>query len=118
MDLSFLDEIELKELEGKDEIVKTVRFSKDEFYLLKYLHYKNKRFSYIKELIENDLKGITPAASQISKSDIKNLIKETLKEDEELKNIIRDILKEDEEISNEKNLDIEGREELLSFMDK
>lgn len=120
MDLKFLDEIELKELEGKEEIIKSVRFTKEEFYLLKYLHYKNKRFSYVKNLIERDLQEtIEPAVNNISKKDIKNLIKETLKTDDELKEIIRDILKEDEEeiVIEEKKEDIsEAKKDLIGFM--
>ncbi|MFR5267167.1 hypothetical protein [Clostridium sp.] len=120
MDLKFLDEIELKELEGKEEIIKSVRFTKEEFYLLKYLHYKNKRFSYVKNLIERDLQEtIEPPVNNISKKDIKNLIKETLKTDDELKEIIRDILKEDEEeiVIEEKKEDIsEAKKDLIGFM--
>lgn len=120
MDLKFLDEIELKELEGKEEIIKSVRFTKEEFYLLKYLHYKNKRFSYVKNLIERDLQEtVEPTVNNISKKDIKNLIKETLKTDDELKEIIRDILKEDEEeiVIEQKKEDIsEAKKDLIGFM--
>lgn len=127
MDLSFLDDIKLSELDGKDEIVKSVRFSKEDFYLLKYLQYKNKKFSYVKELIVKDINNEFNSASSISKDDIKTLIKQTLKEDDELKDIIRDILKEDgHELRNEHEHDIKSdskkteteNPELLAFMKK
>lgn len=127
MDLSFLDDIKLSELDGKDEIVKSVRFSKEDFYLLKYLQYKNKKFSYVKELIVKDINNEFNASSSISKDDIKTLIKQTLKEDDELKDIIRDILKEDghelesenEHDSKDDNKQIETENpELLAFMKK
>lgn len=118
MELGFLDDIDLQELEGKDEIVKSVRFSKEEFYLLKYLQYKNKKFSYVKDLIQKDLdETISPT---ISKGDIKQLIKESLREDVELQNIIRDILKEDNyniEITEKtKENNDEEKQDLLDFM--
>lgn len=120
MDIEFLNGIELKELEGKDEVVKSVRFAKEDFYLLKYLALNNKKFSYVKELIERDLAGtLDVPATQISKTDIKNMIKETLRDDEELKEIIRDILKEDESVNIQvgKNKELEdAKNDISNFM--
>ena len=121
MDIEFLNGIELKELEGKDEVVKSVRFAKEDFYLLKYLALNNKKFSYVKELIERDRAGTleVPKQQTISKNDIKNMIKETLRDDEELKEIIRDILKEDESVSMqvEKNKELEdAKNDISNFM--
>lgn len=117
MDLTFLDEIVLKEeVDGKEETVKSVRFSKDEFYMLKYCKFLNKKFStFIKELInesinelENENKGLNINIDAI-KEQLKNEVKKEL-----LKELSIDLINDD--TGKEKIENIEGRNDVLNFM--
>lgn len=120
MDLSFLDDINMTELENKDEIIKSIRFSKEEFYMLKYCKYLNKRFAtFVKELIDSDITNTR--IKECNEIDIENLKRE-LKEElrEEIKAELLEEIKETfskykiEENSLDKiNKD---RQELLDFM--
>lgn len=57
----FLNDIELSELEGKEEdfvIYKGIKFNKDERELLKFIKWKGEKFSnYVKYLIEQDMRN-------------------------------------------------------------
>lgn len=85
MDLEFLDSIEMEELEGKDEVIKSIRFSKDEFYMLKYCKHINKRFAtYVKELMEQDIKNDSKGYDfdiEKLKQELKQELKEELLEE-------------------------------------
>lgn len=110
----------MDELESKDEIIKSIRFSKEEFYMLKYCKYLNKRFAtYVKELIESDIANTR--IKECNEMDIENLKKE-LKEElrEEIKTELLEEIKETfskykiEEIYSDKIN--EDKQELLDFM--
>lgn len=128
MDLTFLDKIEMEDLEGKDEKIQPVRFNEDEFYMLKFIKFKNKRFAtYIKELIDKDIKEYLSDTSNTINSlnleQIKDDLKEELKEEltneirnellEELKKELQDKL--DKMEIKQDNID-ESKKDLLDFM--
>ena len=81
---------------------KSIRFSEEERYMLDHIEASGLRFSsYIKELIRKDIE----VRSLPVDFDIKDMIKDALKNDNELKEIIRTIINEDEkpsEVSEEK----------------
>lgn len=106
MELTFLDNIEIEEeLKGKDQTTKSIRFSEDEFYMLKYCKYKNKKFSVlVKELINESIRN--EGKSFNSNIDI-NRIKEELKEE-----LLNELSKENIESSN----DDEAKKDILNFM--
>lgn len=110
MELTFLDNIEIEEeLKGKDQTTKSIRFSEDEFYMLKYCKYKNKKFSVlVKELINESIRN--EGKSFNSNIDI-NRIKEELKE-ELKKELLNELSKENIESSN----DDEAKKDILNFM--
>ena len=107
MDLTFLDKVEMEDLEGKDEKIQPVRFNKDEFYMLKFVNFKNKKFAtYIKELIEKDIKeylsntdntNITNSSLSIDLEQLKEELKEEIKEEltEEIRAKLLEELKEE-----------------------
>ena len=121
------------DLEGKDEKIQPIRFNKDEFYMLKFINFKNKRFAtYIKELIEKDIKeylskldntGITNSVLSIDLEQLKEELKEEIKE-ELIEEIRENLLKEFKEDLKEKldNMDLkqenidESKSDLLNFM--
>lgn len=129
MDLTFLDKIEIEDLEGKDEKIQPVRFNKDEFYMLKFINFKNKRFAtYIKELIEKDIKeylsnadntSITNSTLSIDLDQLKEELKEEIKEEltEEIRAKLLEELKEklDNMDLKQENID-ESKNDLLNFM--
>ena len=128
MDLTFLDKIEMEDLEGKDEKIQPVRFNEDEFYMLKFIKFKNKRFAtYIKELIDKDIKEYLSDTSNTINSLNLEQIKDDLKEElkEELTNEIRNELlvelkkelqdKLDKMEIKQDNID-ESKKDLLDFM--
>ncbi|EGT0681984.1 MULTISPECIES: hypothetical protein [Clostridium] len=133
MDLTFLDKVEMEDLEGKDEKIQPVRFNKDEFYMLKFVNFKNKRFAtYIKELIEKDIKeylsntdntNITNSSLSIDLEQLKEELKEEIKEEltEEIRAKLLEELKEElkEKLDNmdlkQENID-ESKNDLLNFM--
>lgn len=124
MDLTFLDKIEMEDLEGKDEKIQPVRFNKDEFYMLKFINFKNKRFAtYIKELIKKDIKEYLSSAD----NDVLSINLEQLKEElkEELTEEIREKLLKElkyEPKENFDNMDLkkenidESKNDLLNFI--
>lgn len=76
IDLSFLDEINL----GEQVIIKSVRFNKDEHYLLKHIVYQNKRFAtYIKELIERDIVSCYDHSdTEVNRKELEVLVREII----------------------------------------
>lgn len=129
MDLTFLDKIDMEDLEGKDEKIQPVRFSKDEFYMLRFIKFKNKRFAtYIKELIEKDIKeylsdtdniGITNSTLNIDLEQLKEELKEEIKGEltEEIRTKLLAEFKEnlDNIDLKQENID-ESKSDLLNFM--
>lgn len=131
MDLTFLDKIEMEDLEGKDEKIQPVRFNENEFYMLKFVKFKNKRFAtYIKELIDKDIKEYLSNSNNSSntrnsldfeqlKDDLKEEIKEELTTEirneilKELKKELKDKL--DKMEIKQDNID-ESKKDLLDFM--
>lgn len=114
MDLTFLDKIEMEDLEGKDEKIQPVRFNEDEFYMLKFVKFKNKRFAtYIKELIEKDIKEYLSTTDNIS------ITNNTLTIDlEQLKEEVKEELKEELTKEIRAKLLVELKEELKEKLDK
>lgn len=95
VDLSFLDNVELDE-KDKDILVKSVRFNQNEYYMLKFCKYKNKKFAtYVKELIIADI------IKDITKTEFNNINKDYLKE------VIREILKEEQTDGNVNEIKID-----------
>ena len=122
MDLTFLDKIEMEDLEGKDEKIQPVRFNEDEFYMLKFIKFKNKRFAtYIKELIEKDIKeylsntNITNGALSIDLEQLKEELTEEIRTRllEELKEELKEKL--DNMDLKQENIN-ESKNDLLNFM--
>ena len=76
MDLKFLDNIQLK----SDNNFKSIRFGKNEIYLLKFIQYKERNFSaYVKQLIRNDLEEFICKNNSLSQEEIKNLVRKEIK---------------------------------------
>lgn len=128
MDLTFLDKVEMEDLEGKDEKIQPVRFNEDEFYMLKFIKFKNKRFAtYIKELIDKDIKEYLSNSSNTRNSldfeQFKDDLKEEIKEEltTEIRNeILKELKKElkdklDKMEIKQDNID-ESKKDLLDFM--
>ncbi len=68
MNLSFLDEVKL----DSNNTEKKVKFREDEIYLLKYIKFKDRKFStFIKELIRRDLEDYE--AKKVSKEEIEKI---------------------------------------------
>lgn len=79
LDLSFLNNIQV------DIKPKSIRIANDEAYMLKFAEFKNLSFStYVKQLIIADIEKYCnkkdALGASISKADLKELIKEVLKE--------------------------------------
>ena len=76
----FLKNINLSELEGKEEdtvIFKGIKFNKDERELLQFIQWKGARFSnYVKQLIEQDMRNTIEGVKETNKPNIdENYIK-------------------------------------------
>lgn len=75
MDLSFLDDVKLE----SNSHVKSIRFSENELYLIKYIKFKERKFSdYIKELILQDIERYIALNNKLTKSDIIEIVKQTM----------------------------------------
>ena len=122
MDLTFLDKINIEEEEkGKEEVVKSIRFSKEEFYMLKYCKFINKKFStFVKDLINENILELQNEGKIENNLDIDlDVIKEQLKIE-----IKEEILKElntnnKSEISVEKDIDndkLDAKKDVLNFI--
>ena len=83
----FLKNVNLSELEGKDEdvvIFKGIKFNKEERELLQFVQWKGVRFSnYVKQLIEQDMRNTIEGVKEgnkpnIDESYIKALIEQVL----------------------------------------
>lgn len=122
MDLTFLDKINIEEEEkGKEEVVKSIRFSKEEFYMLKYCKFINKKFStFVKDLINENILELQNEGKIENNLDIDlDVIKEQLKIE-----IKEEILKElntnnNSEISVEKDIDndkLDAKKDVLNFI--
>ncbi|WWU66770.1 hypothetical protein QJR26_18310 (plasmid) [Clostridium baratii] len=122
MDLTFLDKINIEEEEkGKEEVVKSIRFSKEEFYMLKYCKFINKKFStFVKDLINEKILELQNEGKIENNLDIDlDVIKEQLKIE-----IKEEILKElntnnNSEISVEKDIDndkLDAKKDVLNFI--
>lgn len=76
----FLNDIELSELEGKEEdfvIYKGIKFNKDERELLKFIKWKGEKFSnYVKYLIEQDMRNTVEGKSNTNNYSITHSIDE------------------------------------------
>lgn len=76
----FLNDIELSELEGKEEdfvIYKGIKFNKDERELLKFIKWKGEKFSnYVKYLIEQDMRNTIEGKSNTNNYSITHSIDE------------------------------------------
>lgn len=126
MDLTFLDKIEIEEEQKeKEETVKSIRFSKDEFYMLKYCKFLNKKFStFVKELINESIEEFQNENSSNKNLNINlNAIKEQLKNElkqELLKELNNDTKEEiTVEIEDKKEIDpkkLEAQREILGFL--
>lgn len=101
---NFLNDIELSELECKDEdfvIYKGLKFNKDERELLKFIKWKGENFSkYIKYLIEQDMRSTvegkenTDNSSNISSIDeeyLEKLIQKVIAKNKNNENTITDL---------------------------
>ena len=117
MDLEFLNDLEMEELEGKDEVIKSIRFSKEEFYMLKYCKHINKRFAtYVKELMEQDIKNDSRGYDfDIEK--LKQELKQELKEEllEELKQMNESAYNLEKDKEESKAIS-ENRKEVMNFL--
>ncbi len=75
MDLRFLEGVEL---ESKSPI-KSIRFAENEMYLIKYIQFKERKFSdYVKELILQDLEKYIALNNKLTKDDIIDIVKQVL----------------------------------------
>lgn len=75
MDLSFLDDVELE----SNSHVKSIRSAENEMYLLKYIQFKERKFSdYVKELILQDLEKYIALNAKLTKSDIIEIVKKVV----------------------------------------
>lgn len=93
---NFLNDVELSELEGKDEdfvIYKGLKFNKDERELLRFIRWKGENFSkYIKYLIEQDMRNTIEGKSNTDNSSNTPLIDE-----EYLEKLIQKVLDKNKE---------------------
>lgn len=123
MDLTFLDKIEIiEEKKGREEAVKSIRFSKDEFYMLKYCKFLNKKFStLVKDLINESIielqnEGSVKKDISVDLSSIKDELKKELKKEllKELNNNNQDeITVEINEVDSERT---KAKNEVLGFL--
>lgn len=75
MDLRFLDDVELE----SNSRVKSIRFAENEMYLVKYIQFKERKFSdYVKELILQDLEKHIALNAKLTKSDIIEIVKKVV----------------------------------------
>lgn len=75
MDLRFLDDVKLE----SNSHVKSIRFAENEMYLVKYIQFKERKFSdYVKELILQDLEKHIALNAKLTKSDIIEIIKKVV----------------------------------------
>lgn len=130
MDLSFLNNVVLGDLIGKDEKIQSVRFNKDEFYMLKFIAYRKKRFAtYIKELIDKDIKNYLEnngeenesfGAVNINLEELKKELKEELKEELilEFEKNMKELKSDNEEQLDPKGNIEETKNDILNFLNK
>ena len=75
MDLEFLNDVELESTSP----IKSIRFAENEMYLIKYIQFKERRFSdYVKELILQDLEKYIALNAKLTKSDIIEIVKKVV----------------------------------------
>lgn len=75
MDLRFLEDVELE----SNSPIKSIRFAKNEMYLIKYIQFKERKFSdYVKELILQDLEKYIALNNKLTKDDIIDIVKQVL----------------------------------------
>lgn len=74
-DYDFLDKIEL----DSKSLVKAIRFSKDEVFLLKFIQYKRRKFSdYIKELIYRDLEKSIAVKHGLTEEEVLKIVNKVI----------------------------------------
>lgn len=75
MDLEFLNDVELE----STSTIKSIRFAENEMYLIKYIQFKERRFSdYVKELILQDLEKYIALNNKLTKNDIIEIVKKVI----------------------------------------
>lgn len=75
MDLEFLNDVELESTSH----IKSIRFAENEMYLIKYIQFKERRFSdYVKELILQDLEKYIALNNKLTKNDIIEIVKKVI----------------------------------------
>lgn len=75
MDLSFLEDVKL----SSNSNIKSIRFAEDEMYLIKFIQFKERKFSdYVKELILQDLEKYIALNHNINRNDIIQIVKEVI----------------------------------------
>lgn len=75
MDLEFLNDVELESTSS----IKSIRFAENEMYLIKYIQFKERRFSdYVKELILQDLEKYIALNNKLTKNDIIGIVKKVI----------------------------------------
>lgn len=75
MDLEFLSDVELESTSP----IKSIRFAENEMYLIKYIQFKERRFSdYVKELILQDLEKYIALNNKLTKNDIIEIVKKVI----------------------------------------
>lgn len=75
MDLEFLNDVELESISP----IKSIRFAENEMYLIKYIQFKERRFSdYVKELILQDLEKYIALNNKLTKNDIIEIVKKVI----------------------------------------
>ena len=75
MDLEFLNDVELESTSP----IKSIRFAENEMYLIKYIQFKERRFSdYVNELILQDLEKYIALNNKLTKNDIIEIVKKVI----------------------------------------
>ena len=75
MDLEFLNDVELESTSP----IKSIRFAENEMYLIKYIQFKERRFSdYVKELILQDLEKYIALNNTLTQNDIIEIVKKVI----------------------------------------
>lgn len=75
MDLRFLEGVELE----SSNHIKSIRFAENEMYLVKYIQFKERKFSdYVKELILQDLEKYIALNNKLTKDDIIDIVKQVV----------------------------------------
>ena len=75
MDLEFLNDVELESTSP----IKSIRFAENEMYLIKYIQFKERRFSdYVKELILQELEKYIALNTKLTKNDIIEIVKKVI----------------------------------------